>query len=202
VILDPAHVTAVLVTRGNADVTEILASWEDAGFVEQLVWDNGARDRRGLGDSRLYGRWKAVGSARHSVVFVQDDDVIVDAHAVLDRYEPGRLVAAMPESRWADYPDSCLVGWGAVMDKDVPLRALERYLGVFPPNEWFLTDCDVVVTALSPRTVFDAGMPNHLPWAEGADRMFRQDDHLRRRTLMLERARELRRGPDDDRRVR
>lgn len=190
-------VSAVLVTRGNVDLTPILDTFTAAGLHDFVVWDNSRRAT----DFRVFGRYAGMAECERPVVYVQDDDVLVDVPAVLARYEPGRICAAMPQSRWADYPDSCLVGWGAVMDRTVTELAIVAYLDAWPMSDRFLTECDVAVTALSPRTVFDLGMPNHLPWAEGNDRMFRQPDHKRRRDETLQRARELRRWHDDDRRI-
>ena len=101
------NVSAVLVTRGDVDLTAIIQSFGDH-FTDLIVWDNSERQ-----DLSVYGRYAALDEVENQVVYCQDDDCIVDVEAILDAYQPGRLVANMPQSRWAGYPDSTMVGWGA-----------------------------------------------------------------------------------------
>lgn len=214
-------VTAVIVTRGDVDLDPIFASLV-AHFPERavLVWDNSLTLLPDLG---VYGRYEAIRRANSPIIYVQDDDCIVPVGAVLDAYEPGRLVANMPRSRWSDYPDSCLVGWGAVFDRDLPRQAFQTWYqatldstigGVAAPAwgtptasfptpweaPWFQRECDTAFSALVPRTVIDVGF-QHLPWAETPDRLFKQPDHRELRDAMLGVARMARTWPDDVRYV-
>jgi len=82
-------VTAIIVTRGDVDLTEILLSLEAASPIsEVLVWDNGAgavRTYRGtkwgivahpVDDLLVYGRYAAIEYASGDLIYVQDDDVL------------------------------------------------------------------------------------------------------------------------------
>jgi hypothetical protein len=188
----PAEVSAAVVTRGDVPLEDILSSL--AGFGEIVVWDNSQGT-----DLGVYGRYQGVAQARFPVVYVQDDDCLIDAAAVVAAYEPGRLVANMPQSRWPDYPDSTLVGWGAVFDRDLPQRAFDLYRQHHPDGWAFQRCADVIFSALTPRTVIDVGF-QHLPWAERPGRMFKEPDHKPVRDLMLGRCRRIR-DQDDDRRI-
>lgn len=164
--------------------------------------------RRPVDDRKVFGRFEAVRIAQEELdadlVVVQDDDCVVDLRALVDRHEPGRLVANMPQSRWADYRDSTLIGWGAVFEPDLAWQAFLRWqdAGEAVDDDRFLRCCDVVFSALTPRTVIDLGF-SHLPFAHDPDRMHKQPGHKAERDEVLRLARRVRsRGAaDDDRRV-
>lgn len=213
-------VTACLVTHGReGELGPIIETLEAVDQIaEILVWHNGIGlqylDRQ-TGELELeiaepedfgvLGRWQASHYAMHPLIYVQDDDCVVDVAAVLEHADAGRLVANMPRSRWGDYPDSTLVGWGAVVDKIAAQRAIADYqteLGEKFDRGRTLRCCDVVVSALLPRTVIDVGF-SHLPWAELDTRMHKQPGHKDERDLVLEQARAVRKAlkrADDDRR--
>ena len=197
-------VSAVIPTRGDVDLSEILDSLP---FDDIIVWDNSGRPQ----DLGVYGRYAAIAEAKHAHIYTQDDDCLVDAVAVVAAYEAGRLVANMPAGRWPDYPDSALVGWGAIFHRDLPTRAFDRFhLLDLDEEDWqfvyaddgcFSRECDGVFTALTPRTIIDVGF-QHLPWAEDPARaLFKQPGHAAKRARMLDLARRVRGDIDDDRRA-
>lgn len=220
------NISAIIVTRGNVDLKPILRSLPRGWEV--LVWNNGevgepglyrrvldgilARRihgilaRRILGypipDLAVYGRFAAIEHAEHDVIYAQDDDAITPALHIASHYEPGRLVANMPRSRWEGYPDSALLGWGAIFDRELPGEAFGKIPHLFASDadrDWFNVTCDVAFSALTPRTIVDLPF-EHLPWAEGPDRMFTsRPTHSEERQRMLELCRSIRRE-DDDRR--
>ena len=189
--MDPSEITACIPTRGNVDMTEIRESLD--GFGEVIIWDNNDRDV----DLSVYGRYAAIAEAQLAVVYTQDDDCLVDAARVCRSYMPHTLIANMPAPRWPDYPDSALVGWGAVFDRGLPARAFDR-LGDYCHDrqikvETFWDTCDVAFSTLTPHIKIDVGFA-HLPWAEGPGRMFTDDypTHRRERDEMLALARRVR----------
>ena len=100
------NVSAVIVTRGDVDLSPVVQSLPEEW--ETLVWDNGHgnRDpglyrritksgllaRRVLGleeypDLSVYGRYAAIEHASHDLIYVQDDDCIVsDPRAIVDTW--------------------------------------------------------------------------------------------------------------------
>lgn len=188
------EVSAVIVTRGDVDVAPVEDSTRAAGIVDVVVWDNSRR--RDLG---VYGRYAAIPLCLWDRLYVQDDDCIIDVAKVIEQYEPGVVVANMPQSRWGDYPDSALVGWGAVFDRDLPDRAFERFScsDAFPetdddwPHGLFHRECDTVFTALTPHRKIDVGFA-HREFAETPGRMFKRPEHREQRDLMLQLARKVR----------
>lgn len=223
------NVSAVLVTRGDVDLSPIVSTFLPHLFSEVVVWNNDARgnhapelqeraeaaahvpvvwaNTEGV-DLVVYGRYAAIRATRSAVVYVQDDDCVLPP-ASLDElvgaYEPGRLVANMPDPFRAHYSygDSCLVGFGGVFDVGLPAAAIDRFLvDVVEPaatsdpvgNRYapaFMRCCDVVFTALTPMTWVDVAYEN-LPYATGPDRMYRQRDHVGERAWMLGLARGVR----------
>lgn len=208
------NVSAIIVTRGDQDLDPIVGQrWPEA-VQEIVIWDNSALERR---DVQVYGRYAAIEETHHPLVYVQDDDCTVEGEAIEELFDvwainylatdgQSGIVANMPQSRWNDYPDSCLLGWGAVFHRDSPKRAfneLAKYL--YEQHEdaegdpWlnpafvrhFHRTCDVLFTTLTPHAKVDVGFA-HLPWAEGPDRMFKQAEHKPERDRMLELARTIR----------
>ncbi len=191
--LGPERVSAVIVTRGDVDLTESLALLDR--FDEIIIWNNALET-----DLAVYGRYAGIEQARNDVVFTLDDDCLVSHEAqdvLLAAYMPGVIVANMPEARWRDYPDSCLTGWGAVFDRVLPEQAFARMtdakimLPIDPsPQDFFYRECDVAFTTLTPHRKIDVGF-THQPWAEDPARaMFLSPRPDRAR--MLELARQVR----------
>lgn len=205
------NISVVIVTRGDVDLAPIIGQdWPDA-VQEIVVWDNASEERRNL---CVYGRYAAIAETNHELIYVQDDDCLLERDAIqglIDRGTAGEIVCNMVEHRWFDYPDSCLVGWGAVFHRNAPYRAFDEFFraqGAMLPADMplalkmaadfgfnsepdFFRTCDVVFTTLTPHVKVDLGF-THLPWAEGPDRMFKQPNHKSERDEMLELARKVR----------
>lgn len=204
--------TAIVVTRGDVELDRILETL--TGFGEVIVWVNGTGpvvvvdgELRGIGerenDLAVYGRYAALDYASLDVVYVQDDDCVINAEgliAVADQVDvTTTIVSNMPESRWADYPDSCLVGWGAVFARDLPARAFDRLRDVRFGWPWgqqftdtFYRECDAVFTTLTPHVKVDCGFA-HLPWAEDPARaMFKKPGRDAERARIYDFARTVR----------
>lgn len=207
-------IAAVVVTRGDVDLEPTL---EPLRFLrEVVVWDNSQRE-----DLAVYGRYAAIEEAKGDAILVVDDDVELSAEAVTAlraAYKPGVLTANMPPEHQRRYPDSALVGFGAIFDRDLPERAFERFfpemLNPDPADpEWgrysfrsrkgyeiyfesaqqFHRTCDIVFSALTPRKIIDVPF-TMLPhtWAE--NRMYRTPGNTEERTHVLDAARRVRRA--------
>jgi hypothetical protein len=213
------NVSAVIVTRGDVDLSEILDSFPDEW--ERVVWDNGRGECRRskrfsftatwssselgqpLADLSVYGRYSALstpGLCDGDVIMVQDDDCVLpreSLEALVAAYQPGQLVANMPERFRPHYPDSALVGFGAIFDRDLPKQAFDRFLFTHAKILYddgvqrFNRTCDVIFTSLTPRILLDLPYRD-LPWATDETRMYRQPDHVGERARMLELCRQVR----------
>ncbi len=179
------RVAACIVTRGNVDLAEVIApiplSWE------LIVWDNSK-----MADMSVYGRYAAIELTDAEMIYVQDDDVVLDFdgfHTLRNAFQPDAITANMPpQFRHDFYERHCLVGFGAIFHRDLPKRAFDRfnaYYGDSVAEEWFMRTCDVVFTALSTRHLVDIGCEN-MPYASDPDRMWKQPEHQGERKHMLE----------------
>ena len=167
------RVSAVVVTKGDRDLSEVLATL--AGFDEVIVWDNS----RACKDVRVFGRFVGASMARNEVVYVQDDDCVTSPGAVAGVFLPGRLVCNVPPDRRMEYAGTgvTLMGWGSVFGK-AKIGAFRRYLEVYPQDELFERECDRVFSWLHWKDVVLVDVPmKHLAAAHGMDRMGRESRH-------------------------
>jgi hypothetical protein len=145
-------------------------------FDDVIVWDNSVRQ-----DLKVFGRYQAIEEAKHSIIYTQDDDCIVDALSVVKFHEAGRVVCNMPAKKREEYqtlaPKVGLVGWGACFDREL-VKVLDRYLEKFSIDDLFLRECDRVFTQLNALKFVDVRVLN-TPSAYFSNRMGNQPGHLR-----------------------
>lgn len=180
--MTPGDVSAVVVTRGDVDLTRILQTFTDAGIFDFVVWDNSRRPE----DLMVYGRYAAITECEKPVIFVQDDDVVIPPESIrqiIACYSPGRVTCNMPERFRPHYPESALVGFGACFDRWLP----RFVLGKLPleADELLLRECDQAFTALLPRVLIDVDV-ELLPHGEDPSRLWRQPEHHAARRQMLD----------------
>jgi hypothetical protein len=177
------------VTRGDVDLAPILATLP---YDDVVVWDNSKRPW----DAKCYGRFAGVAEARNSVIYFQDDDVVFTAHdKLLAVYDPGRITTNMPspwyESNQYDVLQCALVGAGALVPRELPWGAFERYLHECPRDDQFLTYCDFVHGILTPSKRFDFGY-TILSHASAPGRIYTQEGAHERKMVIVNRALKIR----------
>lgn len=158
--IDPANVSAVLVTRGNVDMAPILDSLI---FDDVVVWDNSKEKI----DQMTYGRALATQLTKHEVCYSQDDDIIHSPENQLRlcaEYQPGVLTGCMWEE-WSygafkqgilgGYSDLVFAGSGSIYHADLPHIAAERYLKHFPFDDFFRLWADTIIGILAPNRQID-----------------------------------------------
>lgn len=144
-----ADVTACLVTRGDQPemMKRIRAS---LAFDRVIVWDNSVAP-----DMKCAGRYYAALNAETKAVYFQDDDVIVPERTQLElvaAHEPGVMIANWGHGENPDgYEDLPLVCGGAIVDRDLPWQALNRYLDHFPLDDGFKYEADFIAGVLYPK---------------------------------------------------
>lgn len=171
-------VSAVVVSRMDRPLGRVLDSITP--HVDELIVVRGHHG--------IWARYEAIARAKYDIVYTQDDDAVVHVPSILAQYEPGLVTCNMPAAWRKDYQDGiALVGWGAVFDKDLVYGydyaegdwqgAFDRYLRLHGPG-WerdpvFARECDRVFTGLSKLKLIDLPI-EHMPWANGDDRMCRR----------------------------
>jgi len=163
-------VTAVIVTRGDHDLSPILAHLP---FDDVIVWDNSARPEA----LKVFGRYAAIEEAKNEIIYTQDDDCIVRAPDLLGQYEDGLIVTNVPRQRRRLYNDGVtLVGWGAVFHRRL-LEPLNRYLACWPRDDLFLRECDRVFTGLNRSRCVE--VPFHsFDYSDAPERMGSEAGHF------------------------
>lgn len=167
------QVSAVLVTYGTPDI-HLNRVIETLPFTDIVVWDNSERE-----NLQCYGRFAAIPEAKHPHIYVQDDDLTVDALALLERYDGTGIVANVPPDEEWDF-----IGGGAFFPRDLP--NFQPYTDRHGAGTDFDRVCDVVFAYGHPYQRTWVGYREMLPWHDAENRMYRQADHY----LVRERARE------------
>lgn len=183
------NVTACIATRGDVDMQPILDSLPDGW--EKVVWDNSR-----VPDLGPYGRFAAIEDASNSLVYVQDDDVIVsDPQAIVDAWErDDHVVCNMPQEFRPHYHDSAMVGFGGCFHRDLPARTFARYLRYTETSvddPLFLRESCRILTCIAPRVLVDVPVTS-LPYANDSTRLWKQPGHVQSRDKALELARRVR----------
>lgn len=159
--------TAVIVTRGDVDLTPILESFPKDWPV--AVWDNSVRD-----DLKVYGHFEALAEVETEYVYMQDDDAICPAADLLYAWDEKRhgdlilLNEADGETPW--------ISWGAIFRKELPAAAISRYVGAYGWSDDVLLWCDMIFSTLTPWLNIDLGRVS-LPHASAPNRMWMQPGH-------------------------
>lgn len=162
-------VSAVIVTKGNTDLSPVLKTLP---FDDVVVWDNSKQF-----DWMVYGRYVAMDLAKNDVIYTQDDDAVTDPDQVVAQYVPGVVTCNMPPERRPFYHDGiALMGWGSVFDRTLR-DAFCGYFSHYPADEIFLRECDRVFTALNKTKLIDVPF-EHLPHATDSTRMGQERRHL------------------------
>ncbi len=191
-MLQPDQVTAVIVTRGDVDLTPVL---ESLIFDDVIVWDNSVE-----ADLKTLGRYAAIAMGRNTVYYSQDDDIIHTPEnqlRIISEYKPGVLTGCMwPE--WSlgayqqgiqnGYDDLVFAGSGSVWDGQTVRTALDSYLDHFPSDDFCNLWADTIVGVIAPTKQLDIRF-DALPCAEDDNRMCNLPDAVAQKTEAITRAR-------------
>lgn len=192
----PEHVSAVIATRGDVDLAEPVRSLRDGGINDVVVWDNSKE----AADFGPYGRFHAIELDRPKwpTILVQDDDVVLPpstVRALCAAYQPAVLVANVPAAFRPHYPDSAILGFGAIFDAWLPERAFAEFFkhyGLMSRlDPLFLRESCRAFSVLTPRELVDLPKED-LPWAHADNRLWREPHHVSMREQMLRMARAVR----------
>ncbi len=190
-MLTPDRFSAVVITRGDVDLTPVL---ESLIFDDVVVWDNSVRE-----NEMTHARIVATNFTRHQFIYSQDDDIIHtpdNQRRIVEAFEPGTIVGCMwPE--WSQgakdqgipngYDDLVFPGSGSVYHRAVPIMAASKYLDWFPEDDFFRLWCDTIVGTIAPSKQLDIRF-EALPCAEDDNRMCNLPDAVEMKAEAIRRA--------------
>ena len=193
--MHPSEVTAVIVTRGDVDLTPVLDSLI---FDDVVIWNN--RERH---DEMTYGRLLALYEARNDVIYSQDDDIIhspENQRDIVAAYEPGVLTGCMwPE--WSDgarrqgiengYDDLVFPGSGSVYDQETAFEAIAAYRSHYELDDFMRLWSDTIIGIIAPTKQLPLAFAE-LPHADNDNRMSHMEDAVALKTEAIMRARRVR----------
>lgn len=182
-VIDSSRVSACLVTRGDVDLSEILASIAAAGITDIVVWDNSKRGR----DLSCFGRYAAIAEARNEFIYHQDDDLVAPVPEILAAYDPEADRETIVANNRAD-EEWLLTGIGCVFHRSLAETCFDAYVARYGFDADFCRVSDIVFAYQHPYRRVVLGYRN-LPWGFATaenPRMYGQPDHY----LVRERARD------------
>lgn len=162
-----SKVSAVLVTRGDVDLTPILDSLP---FKDIVVWNNAERPE----DLSCYGRYAAIAEAKNQFIYHQDDDLIVPVGELLAAFDPTRDRYGIVSNNRID-EEWPLTGIGSVFHRDLA-DCFDAYTALYGYNADFFRIADVVFAYQHPYRRIVRGYTD-LPWQTAWNRMYRQVGH-------------------------
>jgi hypothetical protein len=170
-VIDPARVSAVLVTRGDVPMTEIIDSLEQAGVQDIVVWNNADHEH----DLKCYGRYAGIAEARNEFILFQDDDLTVPVADLLRAFDPvtDRFTVVANNRIDEEWP---LIGIGSIFHRDLA-DCFTDYIARYGMDDDFLRGCDVVFAYQHPYRRVVLGYQD-LPWHSAPNSMYLTDDHM------------------------
>jgi hypothetical protein len=105
------------------------------------------------------------------------------------------VVCNLPSEFRPHYPDSAMVGFGAVFHRDAPEKAFTRFFAyhhnMSRTDPLFLRESCRIFTVLTPRVIVDIPKTD-MPYASDPDRLWKQPGHVQSRDRALALARRVR----------
>lgn len=125
-----------------------------------VVWNGRERDEQ----PGTFGRYKAMYEATNDVIYLQDDDCLFRHHdELLAEYQQGVLTAVYGHGETPDgLEDVALVHGGAIVDRSLSLRAFDKYQQVWPADEGFYREADMIHGTICPSR--QVHLPYEIRW--------------------------------------
>ncbi len=185
-------ITAVLLKwKRIAELEKIISQLKNIPRISEII----VRDP-GEPDLCCYGRYVSAQDASNNLIYVQDDDCIVDnIDELVDEFDGENIISNLKPSHINEYGMlDTLVGWGCIFDKRW-VSCMDRYIDKYGIDKVLQREADRVFTGLHGKikTIVNNNIID-FPSANGDMAMFRQDNHIELREKARRRVDELGRG--------
>ena len=178
--IEHPKITCVLITREKEYPKQVLERI-DTGFFDEILVVTECPS--------IYHRYLAAKTAKNDIIYVQDDDCLVNFQALFKHYN-GQIINGMPLPFIEKYKDSgcTLVGWGCYFKKS-KLSVFDSYIAKYGVDADLLREADRIFTYLN-FPVKTVQFP-HEDLNQTSDRMGYQPEHYKSMAEALEKAKTL-----------
>lgn len=137
----------------------------------------------------VYKRYEAAKTAKNDIIYVQDDDCLVNFQVLYSKYN-GQITNTMTKAFQEKYKDKgcTLVGWGCYFPKSL-LSCFDKYVEKYGVDQHLLREADRIFTYLNQP--WNTVIQPHEDLFQTHDRMGYQPDHYTSMTEALEKAKSL-----------
>lgn len=170
------NITAVLITRNKEYPKEIVLD----GFGEILIKTE---------SPSVYERYLLAAQAKNDIIYVQDDDCVIDYKELWTHYN-GQLTNAITAGHFQQYngTGATLVGWGCFFPKSM-LKCFSKYIDKYGIDQHLLREADRIFTTLNqPHNTI---IRDHRDFTEQTARMWNEPIHWISASLAIEKTKTL-----------
>ncbi len=180
-----SKVSAVLLRyKRERELKQIVRNLRQYDFIDEII----IHDNRRI-NLITYGRYVAAMRAKNKIIYVQDDDCIVNnIRQMYELFDGQRLINAMKRERISFYQGKdSLVGWGCFFDK-AWLSVLNKYVDKFGEDFILHREADRIFTSLleTPRYTVCADVTD-FPSAMDKSSLSLNSEHETIKRIALER---------------
>jgi len=173
-------ISAVLLTKFSVYPEIILERLDINDFFDEILIVNES--------ANVYNRYIAAAKAKNSLVYVQDDDCMVNYQHLFKHYN-GQITNAMTKEFIQKYKDKgcTLVGWGCYFHQSM-LGVFDKYIERYGSDDpHLLREADRIFTYLNQP--FNTIQMPHEDLFQTSDRMGYQENHYKSMDESLEKCR-------------
>lgn len=133
-------ISCILITK-EKEYPKIILDRLTLGFFDEIIIKSESPS--------VYQRYLLAKEARNSIIYVQDDDCLVNYQSLFKKYD-GRITNTITLPFQKRYEDmGCtLVGWGCFFPKDM-IRAFDKYIEKYGEDAHLLREADRIFTYLN-----------------------------------------------------
>lgn len=169
IISRPKKISCILITR-EKEYPKIVAERLDTGFFDEIIVVTECES--------IYHRYLAAMKASNDIIYVQDDDCMVNYQHLFLYYGSGDLITnAMPKEFVEKYKETgcTLVGWGCYFPKSMLEGAFDKYIAQFGVDAHLLREADRIFTYLNQP--FNTVIMPHEDLPQNGKKMSDDPDH-------------------------
>lgn len=160
-------ISCVLITK-EKEYPQIILDRLQLGFFDEIIIKTESMD--------VYQRYCSAKDAKNDIIYVQDDDCLVNYQNLFKHYN-GRITNAMPLPFQQKYEQmGCtLVGWGCYFPKSM-LTVFNKYVEKYGVDKHLYREADRIFTYLNKP--FNTIIMPHEDLPQGPDRMSLEPEHF------------------------